>query len=120
MMDNLQAKIKARLNRKIHIRKRVSGTSERPRVCLFRSNKRIYVQVIDDVSGKTIAAASSLEAAFAALKPNVDCGKKVGEALGVRLKEKKISMVVFDRSGYKYHGVVRAVADAVRGAGIQF
>lgn len=119
-MDKLERKIKQHLSRKIHIRKKVSGTSERPRLCLFKSNMRLYLQVIDDTCGKTLAAASTLEKDFKSLRPNMEGAVKLGQALGARLKEKKIAKIVFDRSGYKYHGVVKAVADAVRGVGIEF
>lgn len=119
-MDKLEKKIKQRLNRKIHIRKRVSGTRERPRLCLFKSNLRLYLQVIDDTTGKTLTSASSLEKDFKGLRPNVEGGTKLGQVLGSRLKEKSVAKIVFDRSGYKYHGVVKAVADAVRGVGIEF
>lgn len=119
-MDKLKRKIKQRLNRRIHIRKRVSGTTDRPRLCVFKSNMRLYLQVIDDTCGKTVAAASLLEKEFRSLRPNLESATKLGSVLGSRLKEKKIKKVVFDRSGYKYHGVVKAVANAVRGAGIEF
>lgn len=119
-MDKLKRKIKQRLSRKIHIRKRVSGTAERPRLCVFKSNKKLYLQVIDDTCGKTLAAASLLEKEFKSLHPTVESATKLGTVLGARLKEKKIEKIVFDRSGYKYHGVVKAVAEAVRGTGIEF
>jgi large subunit ribosomal protein L18 len=85
-----------------------------------RSNKNISVQVIDDVEGKTLASISTMEKEFASLKPNTEGAAKLGEALGARLKDKKITKVVFDRNGYLYHGVVKALADGARKAGIEF
>ena len=105
-------KDRKRFKRKMHIRKSIFGTAERPRMTVFRSNKRISVQVIDDVEGKTEALRS--------LKVNVESGAKVGEEIGKRLKEKNIDTVVFDRNGYLYHGVVKAVADGARKTGIKF
>ena len=119
-MDKLKRKINQRLNRKIHIRKKVFGTAERPRLCVFKSNMRLYLQVIDDASGRTLVSASLLEKEFKNLRPTMESATKLGAVLGSRLKEKKIQKIVFDRSGYKYHGVVKAIADAVRGAGIEF
>jgi large subunit ribosomal protein L18 len=85
-----------------------------------RSNKNISVQVIDDDEGKTLASISTLEKEFAGLKPNTEGAAKLGEAIGARLKEKKITKIVFDRNGYLYHGVVKALADGARKAGIEF
>ena len=85
-----------------------------------RSNCNLYVQVIDDDEGKTLASISTLEKDFAALKSNIDGAAKLGEAFGARLKEKKITTVVFDRNGYLYHGVIKALADGTRKAGIIF
>ena len=109
-----------RFKRKMHSRKSIFGTAERPRMTVFRSNKRISVQVIDDVEGKTLAAVSTMEEALRSLKVNVESGAKVGEEIGKRLKEKNIDTVVFDRNGYLYHGVVKAVADGARKTGIKF
>lgn len=120
MQRKLNDKNRKRLKRKIHIRKRVRGTASRPRLTVFRSNCNLYMQVIDDAAGHTLAAISTLEKEFAALKPTVSDAEKLGEAMGARLKEKKITRVVFDRNGYLYHGVVRALADGTRKAGIEF
>ena len=109
-----------RVARHQRIRKNLYGTPEKPRLCVFRSNKNISVQVIDDNEGKTLASISTLEKEFAALKPTTADAAKLGEALGARLKDKKISKVVFDRNGYLYHGVVKAFADGARKAGIEF
>lgn len=120
MLKKLNDKQRKRLKRKIHIRKRLHGTAERPRMTVTRSNCNLYVQVIDDDAGKTLAAISTLEKEFASLKPNKAGAEKLGEAMGARLKEKKITTVVFDRNGYLYHGVVKALADGTRKAGIEF
>jgi large subunit ribosomal protein L18 len=111
---------------KLRIRKRVAGTPERPRLTVFRSVAHLYVQVIDDRSGHTIAAASSVEPAvkstFAAkVRGNNKAGAEaVGRAIAERLKEKGITRVVFDRNGFLYHGRIKAVADAARQAGLEF
>ncbi|MBQ6781628.1 MAG: 50S ribosomal protein L18 [Treponema sp.] len=120
MLRKLTDKNRKRLHRKIHIRKRIHGTAARPRMTVTRSNCNLYVQVINDDEGRTLAAISTMEKEFAALKPNIDGAAKLGEALGKRLQEKNITTVVFDRNGYLYHGVVKALADATRKAGIVF
>ena len=120
MLKKLTEKNRKRLHRKIHIRKRIHGTADRPRMTVTRSNCNLYVQVINDDEGKTLAAISTMEKEFASLKPNIDGAAKLGEALGKRLQDKKITTVVFDRNGYLYHGVVKALADATRKAGIVF
>jgi len=113
-------KDRKRIKRKFHIRKRISGTAERPRMSVFRSNRSLYIQVIDDTVGKTIASASTLEKDLKDIKRNVEGAEKLGEIMGKRLLEKNITTVVFDRNGYLYHGVVKAMADGARKAGIQF
>jgi len=120
MFKKLNDKDRKRLHRKIHIRKSVYGTAERPRMTVTRSNKNLSVQVINDDEGKTLASISTMEKDFAALKPNTECAAKLGEALGARLKDKQITTVVFDRNGYLYHGVIKALADGTRKAGIIF
>ena len=120
MFKKLNDKNRNRLHRKIHIRKSVYGTAERPRMTVTRSNKNLFVQVINDDEGKTLASISTMEKEFAALKPNTEGATKLGEALGARLKDKNITSIVFDRNGYLYHGVVKALADGTRNAGIQF
>lgn len=119
-MKRLVMKNARRTRRKLHVRKRVSGTLERPRITVFKSNKHLYAQVIDDVEGKTIVSASSMDGETKGLKPNVADGAKLGEALGRKMKEKKITRAVFDRNGNLYHGVVKAIADGARKAGIEF
>ena len=120
MFKKLNDKQRRRLHRKVHIRKTVYGTAERPRMTVTRSNCNLYVQIINDDEGKTLASISTLEKEFAALKPNIESAAKLGEALGARLKEKNITTVVFDRNGYLYHVVVKALADGTRKAGIIF
>ena len=120
MFKKMNDKNRKRLHRKIHIRKSIFGTAERPRMTITRSNKNISVQVIDDSEGKTLASISTLEKEFAALKPNTTDASKLVESFGARLKEKKVTKVVFDRNGYLYQGVVKAFADGARKAGIEF
>lgn len=101
------------------IRKHLSGTPERPRLSVFRSNKHIVAQIIDDVNGTTLAAASTHEKALGA-KGGVDGAKKVGEALAKRAKDKGITQVVFDRGGFRYMGSVKGLADGAREGGLEF
>lgn len=120
MFKKMNDKIRKRIKRRIHIRKSIHGTSLRPRLTITRSNRNLSMQVIDDDAGKTLAAISTMEKDFASLKPTVADAQKLGEAMGKRLVEKKIAKVVFDRNGYLYHGVVKALADGTRKAGIEF
>ncbi len=113
-------KQKARKKRKASIRKKISGTPECPRMSVFRSNKNMYVQVIDDVNGNTLASVSTLEKEFLGMRNNKENAGKIGEAIGNRLKEKNIDTVVFDRNGYLYHGIVKSIADGARKTGIKF
>jgi large subunit ribosomal protein L18 len=116
-------KLEGRERRKFRIRKKIGGTSERPRLSVFRSTKHIYAQVVDDVAGKTLAHASTLSRDVrgpAAEATKLDAAKKVGEAIASLLLAKGIDKVVFDRSGYLYHGRIRALADAARAAGLKF
>ena len=119
-MNRIVDKNRKLAKRKEHIRKRISGTPERPRMTVFRSNLHMYVQVIDDVAGKTLVSASTVEADLKGLKNNVADATKLGEAVGKRLLEKNIDTVVFDRNGYIYHGIVKAIADGARAAGVKF
>lgn len=105
MFKKLNEKNRRRLHRKVHIRKSVHGTAERPRMTVTRSNKNLFVQVINDDDGRTLASISTLEKEFAALKPTTEGAAKLGEALGARLKDRNITTIVFDRNGYLYHGV---------------
>jgi large subunit ribosomal protein L18 len=119
-MNRLEHKKEKRARRKAHIRKRVAGTGERPRLTVYRSAHYIYIQAIDDEQGRTLAAASNREKALAGVKSTVAGGAQLGEVIGQRLKEKNIARVVFDRNGYAYHGVVKAVAEGARKAGLGF
>ena len=102
------------------IRRKISGTPECPRLSVFKSNKHLYAQVIDDTEGRTLVAVSSRAGDTKGLKPTVADGAKLGEVLGTQMKEAKIEKAVFDRNGHLFHGVVKAVADGARKAGISF
>ncbi len=106
----------------MRIRKKISGTAETPRLAVFRSNKQIYAQVIDDVNGITLLAASSKEKEVASKTGinKTEQAKLVGQTLASKCREKGIGSVVFDRSGYKYHGRVKSLADAAREGGLKF
>jgi len=119
-MKKVKVKQDKRRRRKLHVRKRVNGTAEKPRLSVYRSAKHMYIQAIDDVSNSTIATASTMEAEYRDMKNNVENAKKIGQVLGKRLMEKKIETAVFDRNGYPYHGIVKAIADGVREAGLKF
>jgi len=120
MLQKMLEKDRKRLRRKVHIRKRIFGTEKRPRMTVTKSNRRISVQVIDDVKGQTLASASTLEKDLRSVKATVAGAAQLGEVMGKRLLEKNIKSVVFDRNGYLYHGLVKAMADGARKAGIQF
>jgi large subunit ribosomal protein L18 len=110
-----------RIRRHRRVRKHVTGNPDRPRLAVFRSNKHISAQVIDDVTGRTIASASSVEKDLKGTAGgNRDAAKKVGQLLGERAKTAGVSKVVFDRGGFLYHGRVAALADAAREAGLEF
>ncbi len=107
--------------RHARIRENLSGTSERPRLCVFRSNKNIEAQIIDDVKGATLVSASSLEKELKLTNGgNVEAAKVVGSEIAKRAKKAKINTVVFDRGGYLYHGRVKALAEAARDGGLEF
>ena len=110
--------IRLRIHKRI--RKKISGTPERPRLAVFRSVKHIYAQVIDDAAGRTVAAASSNEKGASFVGGNIAGAKEVGRLVAERAKEKGIKSVVFDRGGYQYHGRVKALADAAREGGLEF
>jgi large subunit ribosomal protein L18 len=114
----MRQKLRGRARRKLRIRKKVQGTPERPRLSVFRSAKHIYAQVIDDVGGRTIAAASSV--AGTASENKVDAAKSVGGLIAKACIDKGVEQVVFDRGGYQYHGRVRALAESAREAGLKF
>lgn len=117
-MKKLIDKANRRKRRKKHVRKIVEGTPERPRLSVYKSSKHLYIQVIDDQSGKTLAYVNNLEKDNRSIPSNVEGAAKLGELIGKRLKEKKITNVVFDRNGYLYHGKVKAIADGARKSGI--
>ena len=116
-------RVERRLRIKDKVRRRVQGTPERPRLSIFRSLNHIYAQIIDDFRGHTVVAASSLDKEFNDLKThkgNVKMAQKVGELIAKKALEKGIKRIVFDRSGYLYHGSVKAIAEAARDAGLEF
>jgi large subunit ribosomal protein L18 len=130
-MDHQKAKRKRQLRRRRHVRRRIVGTAERPRLTVFRSSKHIYAQLVDDLSGVTLAAASSLVEDVRGALPttqtkqqpyggNVKAAAAVGKALAERAKAKGISKAAFDRGHYRYHGRIKALADAAREGGLQF
>ena len=109
-----------RTRRHIRVRRKISGTQERPRLCVYRSNSNIYVQLIDDVAGKTLAQASTLDKEIKTKHSNKAAAKEVGTLIAKRAAEKNIQTVVFDRGGYIYHGVVKELAEAAREGGLKF
>ena len=119
MVRNVNKKA-MRLHRHVRVRGKISGTPERPRLNVFRSNANIYAQIIDDVNGVTLVSANTLEKDFEGATGNVEAAKKVGAALAERAKAKGIEQVVFDRGGYIFHGRVAALAEGAREAGLKF
>ena len=109
-----------RVKRHVRVRAKISGTPERPRLNVFRSNANIYAQIIDDVNGVTLTSASTLEKEFEGATGNAEAAKKVGQKLAERAKDKGITQVVFDRGGYIYHGRVAALAEGAREGGLEF
>jgi len=120
MADIAKQKREARLRRHRRVRKRVRGTADRPRLAVFRSNKHITAQVIDDRAGRTLAAASTVEADLRSAGGNVVAAERVGERVAERARAAGIDAVVFDRGGFLYHGRVAALAEAARKAGLEF
>lgn len=119
-MNALKSKIKRHEKRKNHIRLSISGTASRPRISVFRSNLHFYAQVIDDENSVTLCSISTVQKEYKGLRNNKENAEKLGEALGKQMLDKKISSAVFDRNGYLYHGIVKAFADGVRKAGVNF
>jgi large subunit ribosomal protein L18 len=122
-MITKQDKNKARVRRHLRVRKKITGTAERPRLNVFRSSKHIYAQLIDDVAGVTLVSASTLDKELSEgidNGANVESARKVGELVANRAKDKGYASVVFDRGGYLYHGRIQALADAAREAGLEF
>ena len=119
-MGKLNHRVAMRLKRKARVRKNVSGTGARPRLSVFRSNSHIYAQIIDDGAGCTLASASTLKMDIDGHKSNIAAATEVGKAIATAAKEAGISAVLFDRNGYKYHGRVKALAEAAREGGLDF
>ncbi|MCP4690875.1 MAG: 50S ribosomal protein L18 [Desulfobacterales bacterium] len=122
-MGTLNAKTKARLKRKKRIRKKIQGGPAKPRLCVFRSARHIYAQVIDDIAGATIASASSVEKTYEAdpeKKGKIEQAVRIGRIVGERAVEKGVKKVVFDRNGFLYHGRVKALSEGARKAGLDF
>ena len=119
-MDRAKARVTARERIRKRIRIKVRGTSERPRLAVFRSLKHFYVQAIDDSTGRTIASASTNETEAGAKGANAAAAKAVGALIARRVKDKGITRVIFDRGGYLYHGNIKALADAARENGLEF
>lgn len=118
---NLSARASSRLRRQIRGRKKINGTAERPRLVVTRSSKHITAQVVDDLVGKTLASASTLEGDLRSFEGDKTAkAKKVGELVAARAKDKGVESVVFDRSGNKYHGRIAALADGAREGGLTF
>lgn len=116
-------RLSGRLRRKLRVRKKVKGTPERPRLCVYRSLRHMYAQIIDDTVGHTLAAASTLDKELRGRLQgtgNIEAAKEVGRLVAKRALEKGIKKVVFDRNGFLYHGRVKAVAEAAREAGLEF
>ena len=109
-----------RYRRHIRVRRKISGTPECPRLCMYRSNTNIYAQIIDDVNGNTLVSASTMDKEVKTKHANKEAAKEVGALIAKRAKDKKIVDVVFDRSGYQYHGVVKELAESARQGGLNF
>ena len=109
-----------RQRRHLRVRRKISGTPECPRLCVFRSNSNIYAQIIDDVAGNTLVSASTLDKEIKTKHANKEAAKEVGKLIAKRAAEKNIKDVVFDRGGYIYHGVIKELAEAAREGGLQF
>ena len=109
-----------RERRHARVRTKISGTTERPRLCVYKSNTNLYAQIIDDTKGVTLTQASTLDKEVKTKHSNVEAAKEVGKLIAKRAAEKRIKTVVFDRSGYVYHGVIKQLAESAREAGLEF
>lgn len=109
-----------RTRRHIRVRRKISGTAECPRLCVYRSNTNLYVQIIDDVARNTLVSASTLDKEIKTKKANKEAAKELGALIAKKALDKKIKTVVYDRGGYIYHGVVKELAEAARAAGLEF
>lgn len=122
-MDHSRSILRQRQRRRFRVRRSIRGTSERPRLTVFRTHKHIYAQVIDDSTGRTLASASSMDKALragVAFGGNKQAAEAIGKAVAERAKAAGVSQVCFDRGSFRYHGRVAALADAARAAGLQF
>ena len=109
-----------RTRRHLRVRNKISGTAERPRLCVYRSNANLYVQIVDDVAGNTLVSCSTLDKDIKTKHANKEAAKEVGTMIAKKALEKNIKTVVFDRGGYIYHGVVKELAEAAREGGLEF
>ena len=109
-----------RTRRHLRVRRKISGTAERPRLCIYRSNTNLYVQVIDDVNAKTLVSCSTLDKDVKTKHANKEAAKEVGTLIAKKALEKNIKTVVFDRGGYIYHGIIKELAEAAREGGLEF
>ena len=116
----MKSRLEARRRRHVRVRKAVVGTSSRPRLAVFRSNRYLYAQVIDDKTGRTLAAASSQEAVLRSKSLSVETAAEIGKLVAERAKSAGVEAVVFDRGGFTYHGRIKALADAARASGLEF
>ena len=119
MVKKINRKLE-RERRHLRVRRKVSGTAECPRLCIYRSNSNIYAQIIDDVAAVTLVSASTLDKEVKTKKSNKEAAKEVGALVAKRAIEKNIKTVVYDRGGYIYHGIVKELAEAAREAGLEF
>lgn len=119
MVSKTDRKFETR-RRHIRVRRKVSGTAERPRLCIYRSNRNLFAQLIDDVAGITLVSASTLDKEVKTKFANKDAAKEVGALIAKKAIEKGVESIVFDRSGYQYHGVIKEFAEAAREAGLKF
>ncbi len=119
MVKKTDRKMKRKI-RHIRVRRKISGTAERPRLCVYRSNTNLYVQIIDDVAGNTLVQASTLDKDVKVKHANKEAAKELGLLIAKKASAKKIDTVVFDRGGYIYHGVVKELAEAAREGGLKF
>ncbi len=119
MITKIDRKL-TRERRHIRVRRKISGTSECPRLCVYRSNKNLFVQIVDDVKQTTLVSASTLDKEVKTKHANKEAAKEVGALIAKRALEKNIKNVVYDRGGYVYHGVVKELAEAAREAGLEF
>lgn len=119
MVSKTDRKFETR-RRHIRVRRKISGTAERPRLCIYRSNRNLFAQLIDDVTGTTIVSSSTLDKEVKTKLANKEAAKEVGTLIAKKATKKGVENVVFDRSGYQYHGVIKEFAEAAREAGLKF